>query len=447
MTKVVKLIVNGLKEQIKDREVGGLELEQELFKYLLALGRESLEQLEADLDPKLQDRACRTCGERTEDKGRHSKVYRTRFGFVQVRRRGRYCSQCKRTEYAWDRFLGVDPGEGETAAFKEWVCYHTQLSGSFADTVAQLRHDYGIEIEESQVSRILDRVNGHIEPEDLESRKPLQSPERVYIGIDGVLIRSREEGTSKREVKNAVLFTTASPVSEDRVELLDKSYVSTAGELEDFQRRLQDECASRNALAAEEIVILGDGASFIKTVAQSGHLGWIGQFGAERQRLTTVLDPYHLVEKLKQRFGQVFSSGEKAQSYTTECFQLLWQATDTTAYQEVVAKVKTTRPRATAGKAAKAKLLGYLERNQAWIVPYKKYRDAGYIVSAGCIDSAHHTLVTKRMKHKKARWRTQGAQNLINLKVLSVNERWAGFFQARCPVRVSLNYRANHPRK
>ena len=56
---------------------------------------------------------------------------------------------------------------------------------------------------------------------------------------------------------------------------------------------------------------------------------------------------------------------------------------------------------------------------------YKKYKQIGCgIIGSGAIESAHRTVVQKRMKQSGQRWSSAGAQNMLNLRVTYMNERW-----------------------
>jgi hypothetical protein len=56
---------------------------------------------------------------------------------------------------------------------------------------------------------------------------------------------------------------------------------------------------------------------------------------------------------------------------------------------------------------------------------YCKYTKLGAgIIGSGAIESAHRTVVQKRMKLSGQRWSFSGAQNMLNLRVTSMNNRW-----------------------
>jgi len=56
-------------------------------------------------------------------------------------------------------------------------------------------------------------------------------------------------------------------------------------------------------------------------------------------------------------------------------------------------------------------------------VSYKKI-GAG-IIRSGAVESANRTVVQKRMKLSGHRWTMKGAQNLLNLRVIKMNEQWS----------------------
>jgi hypothetical protein len=57
---------------------------------------------------------------------------------------------------------------------------------------------------------------------------------------------------------------------------------------------------------------------------------------------------------------------------------------------------------------------------------YKQYRNMGCgIIGSGAIESAHRTLIQKRMKLSGQRWSRMGAENMLRLRVLSLNKQWS----------------------
>lgn len=77
-----------------------------------------------------------------------------------------------------------------------------------------------------------------------------------------------------------------------------------------------------------------------------------------------------------------------------------------------------------AKKEDKGKLIHYCENNKHRM-KYKQYRNMGCgIIGSGAIESAHRTLIQKRMKLSGQRWSRKGAENMLRLRVLSLNKQW-----------------------
>ena len=72
----------------------------------------------------------------------------------------------------------------------------------------------------------------------------------------------------------------------------------------------------------------------------------------------------------------------------------------------------------------KAGLLAYLKANQDRM-DYQRYRSIGCgIIGSGAVESAHRTVVQKRMKLSGQRWSKKGAQHMLNLRVIHMNHQW-----------------------
>jgi hypothetical protein len=56
---------------------------------------------------------------------------------------------------------------------------------------------------------------------------------------------------------------------------------------------------------------------------------------------------------------------------------------------------------------------------------YKKYREIGSgIIGSGAIESAHRTVIQKRMKLSGQHWSMSESKNMLRLRVISMNKQW-----------------------
>jgi len=47
------------------------------------------------------------------------------------------------------------------------------------------------------------------------------------------------------------------------------------------------------------------------------------------------------------------------------------------------------------------------------------------IIGSGAIESAHRTVIQRRMKLSGQRWGIKGAKNMLRLRVIAMNKQWA----------------------
>ncbi|MEZ4884583.1 MAG: hypothetical protein R3E32_07660 [Chitinophagales bacterium] len=55
---------------------------------------------------------------------------------------------------------------------------------------------------------------------------------------------------------------------------------------------------------------------------------------------------------------------------------------------------------------------------------YKTFRDTGLFIGSGAIESAHRTVIQKRLKQSGQRWTLDGAQKIIDLRLMNMNQQW-----------------------
>ena len=74
--------------------------------------------------------------------------------------------------------------------------------------------------------------------------------------------------------------------------------------------------------------------------------------------------------------------------------------------------------------------LGYLKNNRKYM-KYDEYLENGYPIGSGVIEGACRHLVKDRMELTGMHWRTEGAQSMLNLRAVFLNDDWEAFQQCR----------------
>jgi hypothetical protein len=129
------------------------------------------------------------------------------------------------------------------------------------------------------------------------------------------------------------------------------------------------------------------------------------------------LDFYHGMEYLYEFAEKAFTNKTEKENWCERQKDLLL-ASDV---ETVLDHISSTQIK----DEEKKKVINYY-RNNKERMKYKQYRNIGCgIIGSGAIESAHRTVIQKRMKQAGQRWSTKGAKNMLRLRVLSMNKQWA----------------------
>lgn len=265
-----------------------------------------------------------------------------------------------------------------------------------------------LEVSDSKIYRLTDsmgsRVGRWLEEEDL--RDTLRADGVVYAQMDGSMILTRED--SWKEVKLGRVFGSADLYEENEMRnwLRNSEYVAHLGGHADFENafsKILDTYSDRE----EDLVFINDGARW--------QWNWIS---AEYPKATQILDFYHAMEHIGSFVSLLKTGSEKAnlmeelgRCLKEEGVQSCWQRLD-----KLNCKTKT-------GRAEKQKLKTYVENNWSRM-NYPEFIKRKLLIGSGAIESAHRTVIQRRMKLSGQRWSKKGAQNMLNMRTLNMSGHW-----------------------
>jgi len=156
----------------------------------------------------------------------------------------------------------------------------------------------------------------------------------------------------------------------------------------------------------QRLVFITDGAAWLKN--------WIEDSFPDA---ISILDFYHAAEHLHQFCTEVIKDEKKQQQWAAQQKELLLESKTV----EVIANIKKIAGNT---RTAAQKLIAYYQSNLKRM-DYKKYQQIGCgLIGSGAIESAHRTVVQKRMKQSGQRWSQKGAQHMLNLRVVRKNQQW-----------------------
>jgi hypothetical protein len=267
-----------------------------------------------------------------------------------------------------------------------------------------------VKVNPSQIYRVTNHVSESLKGEDLKIERtlqPLSKEDVLYVEMDGSMIPTRNNEEPWKEVKLGRLFRGVDCMNPntDSSYLSDSQYVGHFGRSTDFCEKLGSIIDSYGDLKGR-LVFINDGAA------------WIREWIADHYPLSTpILDFYHAMEHLWEFADKAFpnSPSEKEQWCDQQKELLLASNVET-----VLGNIRFTK----AKEEDQKKLIKYYQNNKDRM-KYKQYRNTGCgIIGSGAIESAHRTVIQKRMKLSGQRWSTKGAKNMLRLRVIAMNKQW-----------------------
>jgi hypothetical protein len=168
----------------------------------------------------------------------------------------------------------------------------------------------------------------------------------------------------------------------------------------------------RNAHLAQELVILGDGAQ------------WIWNLVAETKAIQ-IVDWFHACEYLAPVAEVAFKDPEKQAAWLQKVKADLWQGRLEAVIAACAACLKADREDDPAQKA-----VTYFENNKHRM-DYAHYRQQGYQIGSGTIESAAKQIGLLRMKVPGAIWNLDGTRYVAKAGAAYLSNQWPLLAQRR----------------
>ena len=266
-----------------------------------------------------------------------------------------------------------------------------------------------VDVNPSQVYRVTNHISEQlIEEEQMEERllPPVAQDEVLYVEADGSMLSIREEGW--KEAKLARLFKSSDCLNPNTESawLQQSQYVAHFGHCKEFCEKAEKVIDSYGHLKSR-LVFITDGATWLKN--------WIEDSYSEA---TAILDYYHACEHLHDfvENGLKSEPAETRKKWFEKQKELLLES----GVEQVIKNIEQTN----AKTAEKEDLINYYQANIGRM-DYKSYRQLGCgIIGSGAIESAHRTVIQKRMKLSGQHWSREGVNNMLRLRVFSMNKQW-----------------------
>lgn len=416
---VVGLDVNGTAE----------EMEEQIRQGTQRVGRIVLETGLVQQEVKVPAPHC--CGHFAESRGHRILTLQSTFGPIKVSRRRFRCAHCGNEMYPTD---------------VEWRCGRHRMTRPLAKRICQLattnhfpqlpgliRDQHGVELQHEAILQVVHDVGSVAEsqrrlsaemsvrraPELGQQIVPEVHPQRICVSCDGIMYCTNrsEEVPGKPNSRRLIWqqMKVGCVAWQDEHEKWHKQLVWGRESPEEFGASLFELACRCGYVQAPEKLFASDGGAWCWDI-QSCYF----------HDASGILDWYHASEHVWAAGREVCKEESTVKGWVDEALKTMRASGGTGLVNWLQAQITQRR-----GKARNAleELCNYVNQHTDHM-HYAKYRDAGWPIGTGMMESSCKQLVGLRLKGPGMHWTESGAIAVTALKAIQLNEKWHEFWKS-----------------
>ena len=235
----------------------------------------------------------------------------------------------------------------------------------------------------------------------------------LYLMMDGAMILTVEEGW--KEVKTAMVFNsndvhrwTNKNTGEECRRILNKDFVSRMESYEQFLGHVAALFKRNNGHKMKDVVVISDGADWIQTIVDT-----------ICPNAVRILDLAHLKEKAGLFGKQIFGDSSEGKAWIDKTCAMLEDG----KWQEVLQLKEVITHKGDKTTGGKVNLFKYIS-NRTDSLDYPKYKELGYFVGSGAMESANKYIPQERLKLAGMRWKKDSVQKILALRTRNESKKW-----------------------
>jgi len=349
----------------------------------------------------------------------------TLLGRLTYRRATYGCASCKKRHAPLDLPLQVAAGSF-SLGLQELLALLGATQDSFAEAAALLARLCLVQVCPNSVRAATEDLGATLVQHTQDAASSAQNqdilppaqpavPRQLYISMDGVLVHCRTSGW--REIKTGCVYTTrlqrARRAPYARVLRMEQpSYSASLAEAAPFGWQLCVEAAVRGVAQADELIVIGDGAHWIWTLAEQHFPG-----------ATQIVDWYHASQYVWNAATSIHTEASAARTlWAKQQLDALWEG----RLDEVLCSLAPHAGDAGAVDAA----VSYYTTQRARM-DYPSYRARNLQIGSGTIESTCKQLISARLKQAGMLWSEEGANAVSAVRAWLKSGRWAAALALR----------------
>lgn len=379
------------------------------------------------------------CGGQAHYRELRSRRILTALGEVELTRPWYLCPRCHNGQFPMDRQLDVENSDCSPGVRRMDAIVGQQ--GPFDRGREQMKVLAGLEVTAKSVERTAEAIGGDIaasEQREIRQAVQLNLPVIVgepipilYVQMDGTgvpVVKKETEGRKgkldgqpahTREVKLGCVFTQTRWDQEGyAIRNPDSTtYTGAIETAEEFGRRIYLEAWNRGWSRALKKVVIGDGAEWIRNIAETHFPGAIH-----------IVDLYHARQHLWEVARLLYPNDPAAQKAWMKVHQK--RLLDKGKIEKLVAALRALShadPKVLEKIRVEA---DYFEKN-AERMRYPRFRKMHLFVGSGVIEAGCKTVIAARLKQSGMFWTVRGANAILALRCCCLNGRFQDYWENR----------------
>lgn len=443
--QLAEIVEEALEEESKEGVLIG-EIEMGMRESLREIGKSALKCFLENAEREVEAEIECGCGGKLQYQRRREATLWSVFGKTTYTRAYYSGCKCGEGQALIDRRYGIEPGKvtaglahllalsGIDKSFEEgqeWlnafllfevsentIRAETQFLGELQrqadeDLIKEMHNETTLQKRERAAKNVPDRLYGSIDAAKvrIESRvkqgKKAEMEEdwrdmKIVCWYEGELVPSHQRSVRQKDKvqREGTVFRAKN-----------KRYSCDITEAEQFGKLLWATGGSACADCARELVFVCDGATWIWKLVSHYY-----------PKAVQIVDWYHAEDRLKRIADEAFSALEERQAWKEKITENLWQG----KVEFVIAACQSLSKKSNLAKQAVTYFSNNIERMR-----YAQFREAGYLIGSGVIESGCKQIVTRRLKLPGAQWNLDGAILTAKARCAWLSGRWQDLVSKR----------------
>ncbi len=418
----------------EDRHIGSLEHEfrKGMNEFAVMVLSETLMLAEKERE---QTIACE-CGGELHYQRRRGAKFESSFGWVSYKRDYYAGCECKKGKFPLDEEFGIVPGEITPELARLLALAGTQLS--YGESSKLVKEFLLLDLSENSVREETQRFGQYQQErekkliEETQDEKYLQKrmriekdknhPKRLYGSLDGAHTRIEDPAEEEkwREVKVGCWYEVEpvppsqkktrhrkkEGIGKQALRAKNQQYYCDIQNVDEFAPLFWATGYQAKVDLADELVFLGDGAKWIWKLVDYYY-----------PKAIQIVDWFHAEERLEKVAKDAFPKSVERNTWLEDNRSALWEG-------NVELVVRACQHLAQHSKeAADAQTYFYNNKKR---MRYDEFREEGYMIGSGTIESACKQIVSHRLRCSGAQWEVEGARLTAKARAawLSKNHDW-----------------------